>query len=204
MVVNEFSRCSVKRVSHRTTPVGFGATRSSRKGVAAGGHLRPGYTLAEMVVVFSVVSVVLTSAAVMIHTLAAMSQRMRVEIPHSAALTRLSVRLREDAHRAREWTVRPTGDGSGEVRLTLADGSLVRYETQSASITRRWMRDDQLVQQELYSLPAASGVQFAVEGTPERLLTLRVQRSQPLNPHDPSAVRVQEVHAALDLGRELR
>ena len=90
------------------------------------------------------------------------------------------------------------------MRLTLADASVVRYETQTASITRRWIRDGLLVQKELYLLPAASGIQFAVEGTPERLLTLRVQRSQPLYPHHQAAVRVQEVNAALDLGRELR
>jgi prepilin-type N-terminal cleavage/methylation domain-containing protein len=65
---------------------------------------RSAYTLIELLVVLSVISMLITSVSVTIHTLAILNHQLRADGPRSETLTRLSLRMRDDAHTQKSGT----------------------------------------------------------------------------------------------------
>jgi hypothetical protein len=115
-----------------------------------------------------------SGVAVALHTLSRVDRQLRADAPGAEALTRLSLRLREDAHGAGQWMVEQSGEGKCRLRLTAADQSVVEYEPQSERILRIHRRGDQQLHQEIYRVPGAGEFQWELRSEPGDLISLYI------------------------------
>jgi hypothetical protein len=127
-----------------------------------------------LLVVVGILTVMLSGVAVALHTLSRVDRQLRAEAPGAEALTRLSLRLREDAHGAAQWTIEQSGEGTHRLRLMAADQSVVEYEPQRERILRIHRSGDRRLHQELYRVPGAGKFQWELRSEPGDLVNLYI------------------------------
>lgn len=137
---------------------------------------RSGYSLIEMLIVISVISIVLATVAVALHTLVNVNRQIRDELPNSAMFTRLALQVRGDAHQALQFAADVRTDGTSLARFTLRDESVALYETKPAVFVRRLMRGEQQVHQEVFRIGRETSYRWSTRDEPRTIVTLSVRR----------------------------
>ena len=128
------------------------------------GRGRPGgYTLVEMMVVVAITSLVLSSVAVALHSLYRVDRRMRSHMVNTTTLTRLSLQLRRDAHRAVSVEKIDGENGVSKLMLALTDGNVVQYEAGPGRLLRIARSGEDVRHREVYRLPKKAGVRWKTE-----------------------------------------
>jgi hypothetical protein len=111
---------------------------------------------------------------VAISSLHQVNRRLREDIPASAALARLSVRLRSDVHEARSAEV-VTNQEKSTLKLALTDPRTIEYSTESHRVIRTEQLADGKTRRDAFELPRESQFDWTVEADPAPLVRLAVR-----------------------------
>jgi type II secretory pathway component PulJ len=129
---------------------------------------RRGVSLAELLVVMSLCSLLLTTSAVVLHRM----MHSQHKTQHSLAAARNGLRLadqfRRDAHLARTVTTEELPENV-LVKLQISDQQTAQYEHAGGIIRRLLFEGEQTVAREEYAFPAGSQVAIAAQTLPPLL-----------------------------------
>lgn len=134
---------------------------------------RPGFTLIEMLVAMSVITVALTAVALTLHSLYGVDRRLRDGMAAEANLERLTLALRADVHSAVEAQL--AADDSGResaLVLSLPADRSVTYTFRPHGIERLAIREGRESREAYRVDSSAAAWEIAAEKTPARV-TLR-------------------------------
>jgi len=127
---------------------------------------RRGITLIEMLVLITAVATALGLCAVTIQLLLRLKTDGQSRLNAQVGLERLARQLRSDAHAAADAqvdAVAPARDGKTPgLRLSLGPKHGVVYEPRKSAVMRVESQDGNVTRRELYSLPAARGIDFEI------------------------------------------
>jgi hypothetical protein len=123
-------------------------------------HRRKGFTLFEMIMVISGLSIVLALCGSLLHTLLRLDRAGRESLSDSATVSRLSRQFRVDVRSSQE--ARPGGDGS--LRLTKPEGPDVSYRLDGGRLLREETAGKQVLRRESYTVARLVPLAFEVEG----------------------------------------
>ncbi|MCC7084821.1 MAG: prepilin-type N-terminal cleavage/methylation domain-containing protein [Pirellulales bacterium] len=118
---------------------------------------RRAYTLIEMVIVITLVTLVLATVAAL---LGSVMRSNRAALSHRdwiRSVQRLAMQFRDDVHAAR--SARPA---DGKLSLSLPNGETVVYAATDESIQRTVESDDIVAQRDSFDLPSAAIARFEV------------------------------------------
>ncbi len=134
-----------------------------------------GFSLIELMVVVTVVTVLLGLCAGMIHLLLKLDHAGRYSSELAADLTRLAHDFRLDAHEA--TPLDPTSSPLDSLKLPLGGGRTVEYQVRPGDIVRTLREGGKVRHHDLYRRPARSTVHFEVAREGSRpFATLRIDR----------------------------
>ena len=136
---------------------------------------RNAFTLIEMILAVTIISLVLSSVAVALHLMFRVDAQLRKDLAYSVLLPRLSLQVRQDAHESNSTVITNVQEGSSVLTLAQGDNQFVRYQTNASGIVRSVYRDEEELRHEVYSLEAAAVRWDFDEQT--RLLRLRIERN---------------------------
>ena len=160
---------------------------------------QPGFTLIEILIVIGLSSMVITTVALTLHLLQRMTYQIRSELPHSAAMMRLALRLRADAHDAMQFSTSSNSNGGDVARFTQFDEITIVYEAQSSNVVRRVFRNEQQIRQELFRMPEGTELGWSTDKDPPTVVTLLLKRDIGRIPHATDATHVDRIDAALGI-----
>jgi len=127
---------------------------------------RSGFTLVEMLVVIAVLSTVLTTIGLTMHTLFMSSQRMRDMLFHRQQIERFVWQLREDTHQASAVAVKKRDQNNvaaTNLELTCPASRTIQYILTNEQIDRVERRGTQLEHQESYAVVARLDTGWQIE-----------------------------------------
>jgi len=125
---------------------------------------RRGYTLVELVVVISLLSILTGVAAVLLTSVLSHIGRQRSDDQAAVVVRRLAADFRRDAHAALAARVEDLpANPAGKLTFTSADGDAITYSAVTGGVERIAMTDQKTAHRELYRLPRAQDVRFAQE-----------------------------------------
>ena len=153
-------------MKHLGSPLNFntGAGRDSAP-VCGPPQRRAGKSLIEMTAVISIMAVVTTSGMRLMHVLLRAERTGTHKTAETAALAQLIREFRRDVHAASDGRIVPApAAGAEALELTQPDGREVVYIPDGPSLVRRELREDELLSQRRFRLPARA---FRFEQQPE-------------------------------------
>jgi prepilin-type N-terminal cleavage/methylation domain-containing protein len=134
---------------------------------------RKGYTLIEISVVATILSVMVLLTATTMHAMYSGSRRLRNQANVRSAMASLALQMRRDLHVSREASLREDelGNAAG-LNLELPEGAQVTYETMEAGITRLEKQGGEVLHRDLYRLKTnRHKLNWSVSaGTPPRVV----------------------------------
>jgi Tfp pilus assembly protein FimT len=156
--------------------------------------------LIETLVIISLMSIVLGMAATSLASLFRLRYVMMRDTEQAAALDRLAMRLRVDAHEA---VSAKTENG---FRLGFADGRSVQYFVAAGRIVREVRGDDKLIHRDTFLLPRNTLTTFDDDSISQGLLRVVIKPEQTkLPPRELPRTAVIEaavgIHGALARGK---
>jgi prepilin-type N-terminal cleavage/methylation domain-containing protein len=129
---------------------------------------RPGFTLIETLTVLVVTSVLLGTAAGLLHTVFQWQQHGHEGLRQRLAMDRLARQFREDAHTASGLTAAEVSmDGQKKLpgwRLQLAGNRTVQYWVAGDALARSEREGDKTVSREAFALPPGAKVEIGLQG----------------------------------------
>ncbi len=181
----------------------------TRNGTSAR-HIRHGCrgtTLVEMTVVIGLVTFLLASVAVSLHSMYRLDSRVRDNFTWLASGSNLSAALRSDAHAARSATVgdaRIEADSPAKDDLTLVldNGEQIIYSADGSQILRVVKRDGNVVHRDSFSIAEDTLVTWKVDSVDGRPFI--VMSARPAD-GDGSELRCEmELHIECAVGLDVR
>lgn len=164
---------------------------------------RGGYSLVEMLVMMTIVSFVLTSVGIALHSLFRTDRNLRNHIVQDTVLARLSLQLRRDAHRSAAAELVEGDRGASRLTFSMSDGEIVAYSTESQRIVRVASRGEDVLHREVYALPDRSQVRWELETQRNPpLLALEIVHSTGAIEGADDALRRKHFDAVVGLNRE--
>lgn len=164
---------------------------------------RCGWTLVEMVVTITIMSV-LTGIAIKTLTTLLLSERTGVQhVVDLATVSRLARQFRQDVHSAKSVEVNSATASKPLLQVTIAEGHQIDYQVQDAGLLRRELRPDKSVHNELWRLKKTQFECQTNSGTPQ-IVTLvlkgsdRVRNAGKTN----STLKVMQIDAIAGRDRE--
>ncbi|MBM4089546.1 MAG: hypothetical protein FJ276_08975 [Planctomycetes bacterium] len=141
---------------------------------------RRGYTLVEMLAILPAVSIILGTVAVTMHAMARTDHQIRDVLDEQLQLEFFVAQLRSDTHEAVSAQVSDRTDPAADapdLRLTLADGSVVLYRSFTEHIERTVLRNDACEHRETYRLSAVEKGAWSIDGqSGGPLVSVRLRR----------------------------
>lgn len=129
---------------------------------------RRGYTLAECLIVITLIATTMGTVALTLHALCRADRCMRDTVAYERSLDRFVAQLRSDAHQAVSATIaEPSSeaDPATELRFALSGEQVIQYMVQAQNIERVVRRAQTIQHRETYPLPASStGWQLREDG----------------------------------------
>jgi prepilin-type N-terminal cleavage/methylation domain-containing protein len=116
---------------------------------------RRGYTLLEVAIVVTILSMVVVLATTTLTTLFRIERQFAGDAAQSQTIARLASQLRTDAHAAISTT---TAEGC---ELALADGRTIRLAFASPAVTREVFRGDKIEHRDAFLLPRSATATFS-------------------------------------------
>jgi type II secretory pathway component PulJ len=130
---------------------------------------RLGKTLLEMVVIISIMSIVVGMSATSLAAVFRLRQQMSRDGEQAAALARLNLRLRQDAHEAKSMSIQEGCE------LQLADGRDIHYRFEAPNVFREVHQAGAVVHRDRFLMPRSSTAEFQANAEEPRLLRLVIQ-----------------------------
>jgi len=125
---------------------------------------RQGTTLVELLVVISVCSVVISASGVLLHSMYRADKESRLAIESSAAVARLSLQFRRDAHAASEAELLNETNGKPVgVAFRSSLQPKIEYRQQGRAVVRTAKQADQVVHMDSFGLPAGTEFIWTLE-----------------------------------------
>jgi hypothetical protein len=167
---------------------------------------RRGTTLAECLIVITLVATVMGTVSLTLHSLYQADRRARDTVAHGRSLDSFVAQLRLDAHQAVSATIdQPSSetDPATDLQLELAGNETIQYSIHEQNIERVVRREDTVQHRETYPLPVSSpGWQLREDGTsPVVSLVLELDATGRAN--ELLAQRKHRVDAAVSLVRRV-
>jgi prepilin-type N-terminal cleavage/methylation domain-containing protein len=126
---------------------------------------RRGHSLIEVMVVIALLGVLLSATGVCLHGLYRVDQQARQAVGHAAAVDRLLLQFRADAHTAVEVNVlQARGERPPGIVFTERDGRKVEYGQQGRYLVRTVTHGDAVVHRDGYRLQPGTVTKWRVEG----------------------------------------
>jgi hypothetical protein len=160
-------------------------------------HLpRRGKSLIEALIIISLMSVIIGLAATSLATLFRLRYVMVRDTEQAAALDRLALRLRLDAHEA------TSAAADNGYLLKFADGQSIRYSFAAPRVVREVRRDDELVHRDTFLMPRHALATFDEDSIGRGLLRFSIKPEQTkLPPRE--LPRTATIEAAVDVHGKL-
>ncbi|MBC8356240.1 MAG: prepilin-type N-terminal cleavage/methylation domain-containing protein [Planctomycetes bacterium] len=119
---------------------------------------RRAFSLIELTVVLTVLSLVWLIVTSVIYTLYRADHRLRDDLQHEQALDSFVMRLRLDTHEARAAVLAPIAAGGTELVLSTADDKSIHYGVSEEGIYRVVQQADAVVHRDTFVIGRATGV----------------------------------------------
>jgi hypothetical protein len=160
---------------------------------------RRAISLAELLVVMSTCSIILTMSASLIHRAMRAQSESRSFYHAERSALRLSRQIRHDVHLAKAVSIGSGDTGSDNLlRLEWADGRTVEYSYAEGEVLRLLSRPGGAVSREQFAFPAPVELSIRREVAPSRVvLTLTASDRDPSHPR--ALIGDLQVEACLDL-----
>ncbi len=125
---------------------------------------RRGTTLVELLVIISVCSVVMCASGVLLHSMYRADKESRLAIENGAAVARLSLQFRRDAHSVSQAELlnEPNGKAAG-LAFRGPFQPTIEYRQQDRAIVRRAKQADKVVHMDSFGLPAGTELVWTLE-----------------------------------------
>lgn len=142
---------------------------------------RPGFTLLETVIAVALLSALLTMSAQLLHTLLLTSDQTHRLLTDQNTYQRLSVQLRQDAHRATAVRLEPSTTPTAPPQLIFEQGdSQIVYQQLARGIERTTQRREQSSShRDVFHLPVKT-VEVELPTPDNSLLNMRITLRSPV------------------------
>jgi type II secretory pathway component PulJ len=142
---------------------------------------RSGHTLIETMIALALISTVLTTVSLTLHTMYRANDRMRRALFQQRELDRLAAQLRTDAHVGSSPVVEtPEEESTGPtLQLSLPDDQSVRYTLAEEHLERILRADDRVQYRERYRLPPDVDARWEVEEAQSTPIVCLILRDEP-------------------------
>jgi type II secretory pathway component PulJ len=153
-----------------------------------------------MLVVISITSLLLTSTAIALNSLFRVDRQLRNDLATGTVLSRLSLQLRDDAHRAIDVVLKDGEASSRGVVLRMNDGHTIEYVSGSGRLVRLVKQEAAVSHREIFQMTREAQLDWQLSTLHDRLLiTLRIE-SPGAGPRAPQVPRGDRIVAAVGLG----
>jgi hypothetical protein len=150
-------------------------------------------SLAQLMVVMSACSVILTMSAELIHRMMRTQSKARSFFDIERSTVRLSHQFRRDAHAAIAATADDVSLNKGIfLRLRLPDEQTVEYQHQNQNVIRVLSKSGKPVSREEFSFPSTIKLSFREEASPRRFIlaiTAEPEQTPSSNDHPPLSLQ---------------
>ncbi|MDZ4783864.1 MAG: prepilin-type N-terminal cleavage/methylation domain-containing protein [Planctomycetia bacterium] len=161
---------------------------------------RRGTSLLEMAIVISILTVLLSAAAMLLASLVMHTGRQRSTYHEAQVTTRFAAALRRDVHEAVAIDVSAADTTPARLQLTLPGDERVEYVVGVSGVERLLRNGDEVRQTELYRLPDLDAMRFVRSVEPGQAVICVWQRRwhgpQPIKQDDEAALRSHRFVAA--------
>lgn len=133
---------------------------------------RRGVSLAELLIVMSLCSLLLTTSAVVLHRIMRSQLKTREFLSACHSSQRLADQFRGDVHRARSVTTEGLPEGA-ILKLQLSDTQIAEYQQANGVIHRMLVDGEKTIARDEFAFPANSHIAVSQQRSPP-LVTLSV------------------------------
>lgn len=154
---------------------------------------RAGFSLIEMAVAVSILSVILALSTTTTISLFRLQRQFATETGLALQTDRLAAQWRLDVHHATSANL------TAGCQLQLPDGQSVHYDFQPPVVTRELHQGGERRHRDAFMLGEHAAVSFLASESDRRLLILRISPSENLSLGRVPAVRPLQIEAALNL-----
>jgi len=138
---------------------------------------RPGYSLIEVLVAVTIVSMVMTAVAVAMQTMYRVDRQLKNNMAYGQVSPRLSLQLRTDVHGASDVAVLDGANAAGGILLTTATtGEVIEYRSEVGRIVRTWRSDGKELGREVYYLGKTTTFRWHITSLPSPMVELEIVR----------------------------
>lgn len=139
---------------------------------------RDGTTLVELLVVISVCSVVMCASGVLLHSIYRADKESRLAIESEAAVARLSLQFRRDAHAATSAELLTEAKGTAAGMVFRGPSQLtVEYRQRGRAIVRTAKQVDKVVHMDSFTLPAGTELVWKLEAGQPSVAAIQFARA---------------------------
>lgn len=159
---------------------------------------RRGYSLVEMIVVLTLISVALSSIALVLHSLHRAERRLRDDGDFARTVQRLETQLRADAHAARGGGQIAFGNAPSALTLLMPGEQTVTYTIEPGGVERLVRQGEATKHREWFALAGASLAWSSNStGPQEYVATLILEASNDRMRADQLAAKIIRIDAAV-------
>jgi hypothetical protein len=134
---------------------------------------RRGASLAELLVVMSAASIILTMSAVLTHRIMHTQSKARAVVDVERTSLRLANALRGDIHLATDATVADAARRDGTfLQLTLPESQRIEYRREGAVISRILLAGERVVSRDAFAFP--DGIELSIRKEGPRLVEMSI------------------------------
>jgi type II secretory pathway pseudopilin PulG len=137
---------------------------------------RRGSSILEMSIVITILTVLLSAAAMLLASLVTHTGRQRATYHEAQVATRFAESLRRDVHAALSIEVSAADATPAWLQMTLPAGEQVEYVVVDSGVVRRLRNGDEIRHRELYRLPDLDAMRFERADLPSQAVICVWQR----------------------------
>lgn len=137
---------------------------------------RRGFSLLELMVVIALLGVVMAIGGQVLTALFRLQRQALADIDQRRTLSALAMRLREDAHAAKEARL----IDEAKLELVGSSGQITEYAVEGSQVDCRVLRGDVVERRETFRLPRTSALKLEIDADPDadgRLVRIVVEPS---------------------------
>ena len=135
---------------------------------------RAGVSIVEMLIVIAITAMLISMTGVCLHGFYRSHARLGGNLERGAAVDRLFLQLRTDAHAAKRAAIVDEASSKSLV-LTAPDGTETHYAGSNGDVSRVVRQGDSIIHRDMFRLPGVEGVEWSLLEDPGSILVLTIQ-----------------------------